>query len=38
VRSIPEREEAERIAWSAPGVADVANHLAVSEPAAAVAV
>jgi osmotically-inducible protein OsmY len=36
VRSIPERDEAERIAWSAPGVADVTNHLAVcqSVPAA----
>ncbi|HYL73680.1 MAG TPA: BON domain-containing protein [Bryobacteraceae bacterium] len=33
VRSIPESEEAERIAWSAPGVADVANHLLVVEPA-----
>lgn len=32
VRSLPERDEAERIAWSAPGVADVANHLAVSQP------
>lgn len=31
VRSIPEREEAERIAWSAPGIADVANHLMVGE-------
>lgn len=29
VRSIPEREEAERIAWSAPGIADVANHLMI---------
>jgi osmotically-inducible protein OsmY len=36
VRSIPEREEAERIAWSAPGIADVANHLAIGEPALAV--
>lgn len=35
VRSIPEREEAERIAWSAPGVADVANHILVSQPASA---
>jgi osmotically-inducible protein OsmY len=31
VRSIPEREEAERIAWSAPGIADVANHLMIGE-------
>jgi len=29
VRSIAEREEAERIAWSAPGVADVSNHILV---------
>ena len=36
VRSIPEREEAERIAWSAPGIADVANHLAIGEPALAI--
>lgn len=32
VRSIPEREEAERIAWAAPGVADVANHILVAAP------
>ncbi len=31
VRSIPEREEAERIAWFAPGVSDVANHILVAE-------
>jgi len=31
VRSIPEREEAERIAWAAPGVSDVANHIMVAE-------
>jgi osmotically-inducible protein OsmY len=31
VRSIPECEEAERIAWSAPGIADVANHLMIGE-------
>ncbi len=35
VRSIPEREEAERIAWSAPGVSDVANHIVVAEAVAA---
>jgi len=29
VHSIPEREEAERIAWSGPGVSDVANHILV---------
>ena len=29
VRSHLEREEAERVAWSAPGVATVDNHLAV---------
>lgn len=27
VRSLPEREEAERIAWASAGVADVANHI-----------
>ena len=31
VRSVPEREEAERIAWSAPGISDVANHILVAE-------
>jgi len=31
VPSLPEREEAERIAWAAPGVADVANHIIVVE-------
>jgi osmotically-inducible protein OsmY len=31
VRSIPEREEAERIAWSAPGISDVANHIMIAE-------
>ena len=31
VRSIAEREEAEKIAWSAPGVADVANHILIAE-------
>lgn len=36
VRSIPERDEAERIAWSAPGVADVANHLMIGEPVPAI--
>ena len=34
VRSASEREEAERIAWSAPGLTDVANHIQVAEPAA----
>lgn len=31
VRSLSEREEAERIAWSAEGVADVANHILVAQ-------
>ncbi|HYL38251.1 MAG TPA: BON domain-containing protein [Bryobacteraceae bacterium] len=31
VHSIPDREEAERIAWSAPGVSDVANHILIAE-------
>jgi osmotically-inducible protein OsmY len=31
VHSIPERDEVERIAWSAPGVSDVANHVAITE-------
>ena len=31
VRSRLEREEAEKIAWSAPGVADVANHILMAE-------
>jgi osmotically-inducible protein OsmY len=35
VRSIAEREEAERIAWSAAGVSDVANHILVVEPVVA---
>jgi len=35
VGSLPEREEAERIAWAAPGVADVANHIMVSALVAA---
>ena len=34
VRSIAEREEAERIAWSAPGVADVSNRILVMAPIA----
>jgi osmotically-inducible protein OsmY len=29
VRSIPERDEIERIVWSAPGISDVADHLVV---------
>ncbi len=33
VRSIAERQAAERIAWEIPGIADVANHLAVCQPA-----
>ncbi len=33
VRSLYERDEAERVAWSAPGVSDVANHLSVREAA-----
>jgi osmotically-inducible protein OsmY len=36
VRSIAEREEVERIVWSAAGVADVANHLMIGEPVPAV--
>ena len=31
VRSTDERSEAEKIAWSAPGVSDVANHILVAE-------
>lgn len=31
VRSIAQRDEAEKIAWAAPGVADVANHILVAE-------
>jgi osmotically-inducible protein OsmY len=34
VRFTSEREEAERIAWSSTGVADVANHILVSEAVA----
>jgi osmotically-inducible protein OsmY len=30
VRSIPEREEIERVVWSAPGIREVHNHVAVS--------
>jgi len=32
VRSIPEREEAERIAWAAPGISDVSNRIQIVEP------
>jgi len=35
VRSLAEREEAERIAWSSPGITDVANHIQVAEPVGA---
>jgi len=35
VRSIAERDEAERIAWTAAGVADVADHILVGALAAA---
>lgn len=35
VHSISDREEAERIAWAAPGIADVANHLVVCPTPAA---
>ena len=35
VRTIAERDEAERIAWSAPGISDVANHLLVAIDAVA---
>jgi len=31
VRSRPERDEAERIAWGTPGVSDVANHILIAE-------
>ncbi len=31
VHSAAEREEAEKTAWSAPGVADVANHILIAE-------
>lgn len=34
VRSISEREEAERVAWAAAGVSDVANHILVAETVA----
>lgn len=30
VRSIPERDEVERIVWSAPGISDVADHLVIT--------
>ncbi len=32
VRNYQEREEAERVAWAAPGVLTVANHLEVKWP------
>lgn len=32
VRSIPERDEVERIAWSAPGVSDVADRVSIAVP------
>jgi len=35
VRSMAEREEAERIAWSAADISDVANHIQVAEPVGA---
>ncbi|SCF44316.1 BON domain-containing protein [Micromonospora mirobrigensis] len=31
VRSVPERDEVERIVWSAPGIREVHNHLAVGD-------
>ncbi|HLG95785.1 MAG TPA: BON domain-containing protein [Bryobacteraceae bacterium] len=34
VRSSSEREEAEKIAWSMPGVADVADHIVIAEAVA----
>ena len=34
VHSIAEREEAEKIAWASPDVADVANHMVVAEAVA----